>query len=78
MEYKQHLVGYLKEELADSVKYANLARDTDGCTRQMFHDMAEEEWEHACSVWHMMERNGMAAGMDKEAIFRDAKAALYK
>lgn len=78
MEWKQHLSGYLKEELADSVKYADIARNTEGCVRQMFHDMAEEELSHAKAVWHMMEREGMATGMDKEAIFREAKAALYK
>ena len=44
----------------------------------MFHDMAEEEWEHACAVWHMMEIEGMTSGMNKEAIFHSAKAALYK
>lgn len=78
MEWKQHLSGYLKEELADSAKYAEMARHADGCVRQMFHDMAEEEWEHACAVWHMMEHEGLTAGMNKEAIFHDAKAALYK
>lgn len=78
MEWKQHLSGYLKEELADSAKYAELARHADGCVRQMFHDMAEEEWEHACAVWHMMEHEGLTTGMNKEAIFHDAKAALYK
>lgn len=77
-EWKQHLSGYLKEELADSEKYANLAREAEGCERQMFHDMAKEEWEHACAVWHMMEKEGMTGGMNKEAIFHGAKAALYK
>lgn len=77
-EWKQHLSGYLKEELSDSEKYATLAREAEGCERQMFHDMAEEEWEHACAVWHMMEKEGMTSGMNKEAIFHGAKAAMYK
>ena len=78
MDWKQHLSGYLKEELADSVKYAEMARNAEGCERQMLHNMAEEEYEHACAVWHMMERAHMTSGMNKDAIFHDAKAALYK
>lgn len=78
MEHKAHLSGWLKEELGDSVKYAEAARHADGCERQMLHDMAEEEYEHACAVWHMMECEHMTEGMDKHAIFHEAKAALYK
>lgn len=78
MEWKQHLCGYLKEELADSVKYAEISKTTEGPAHQLFHDMAEEEYEHACAVWHMMEREGMTGSMDKHMIFHDARAALHK
>lgn len=78
MGWKNYLHDYLKEELADSVKYAELARENHFDVRQMFHDMAEEEYEHACAIWHMMEENGLTAGMDKHELFREAKAALYK
>ena len=78
MEHKEHMHGWLKEELADSEKYAEAARHAHGCERQMLHDMAEEEYEHACTVWHMMEHEHMTEGMDKEKIFAEAKAALYK
>ena len=78
MEWTHHLHDYLKDELADSIKYAELARENHFETRQMFHDMAEEEYEHACAVWHMMEHHGLTAGMDKNAVFHDARAALYK
>lgn len=77
-EWKQHLSGYLKEELADSERYAQLARETNFETRQMFHDMAEEEYEHAHMIWHMMEHLNMTDGMNKDEIFHSAKAALYK
>jgi rubrerythrin len=76
--WKEHLAEHLKEELSDSVTYAEMARHADGCYRQMLHDMAQEEWEHAHAVWHMMEHSGMTAGMDKRALFHDAMAALYK
>ena len=69
---------WLKDELSDSVKYAEHARHAHGVERQMLHDMAEEEYEHACAVWHMMEMEGKTAGMDKHAVFHDADAALYK
>ena len=76
MEWKQHLSGYLREELNDSIKYAGLAKETEGWESQMFHDMAEEEYEHACSVWHIMEHCGMTGSMDKHGIFREAREAL--
>ena len=78
MDLKSNLPIWLKEELSDSVKYAEAARHEHGVMRQFLHDMAEEEHEHACAVWHMMEHHGLAAGMDKHAIFHDADAALYK
>ena len=78
MDAKSSLPIWLKEELSDSVKYAEAARHEHGAMRQMLHDMAEEEYEHACAVWHMMEHDGLSSGMDKHAIFHDAKAALYK
>lgn len=76
--WKDMLHDHLKEELSDSIHYAEMAREHDGVTRQMYHDMAEEEYEHACAVWHMMEHHGMTTGMNKDAVFHDAKAALYK
>lgn len=78
MEHKAYLHSWLKEELADVGKYAEAARYAEGAERQMLHDMAEEEYEHACAVWHMMECEHMTEGMDKHAIFHEAKAALYK
>ena len=78
MECKQHLSEFLKDELEDVVKYAEMARENHFEVRQMFHDMAEEEYEHACTIWHMMEHEGMVHSMDKHAIFHDAEAALYK
>lgn len=78
MNVKDHLHSWLKEELADSQKYAEAARYAEGRERQMLHDMAEEELEHAYSVWHMMECHHMTEGMDKFEIFKEAKAALYK
>ena len=79
MEHWEHqLHEHLKEELEDCVHYAEMAREHHGETRQMYHDMAEEEYEHACAIWHMMEHNGMTAGMDKDAVFNEANAALYK
>ncbi len=78
MDWKQKLHEYLKEELSDSIKYAEIARNTHFETRQLFHDMAEEEYEHACTVWHMMEHEGLTHGMDKNEVFHEAKAALYK
>ena len=77
-DWKSRLPEYLKEELADSIKYAEIARNTHFETRQLFHDMAEEEYEHACAVWHMMEHEGLTHGMNKNEVFREAKAALYK
>jgi hypothetical protein len=78
MDLKQNLHGWLKEELADSVKYSEAASYAHGAKSQMLHDMAEEEFEHARAVWHMMEMEGMTHGMDKDAIFHDARIALYK
>lgn len=78
MDMKTSLPIWLKEELSDSVKYAEAARHEHGAMRQMLHDMAEEEWEHACAVWHMMEHEGLTSGMQKDTIFHEAKAALYK
>lgn len=78
MEHKQHLHGWLKDELSDVVKYADAARHADGEERQMLHDMAEEEYEHACAVWHMMKHEHLTEGMDKHEIFKEAKSALYK
>lgn len=78
MDWKEKLMHNLQEELADSIKYAEYARHTHGEIRQMFHDMAEEEWEHACTVWHMMELEHLTASLDKEKIFSAARAALYK
>lgn len=72
------MMPWLKEELADSVKYATAARHERGVMRQMLHDMAEEEHEHACAVWHMMEMEGQTKGLDKHMLFHDADAALYK
>lgn len=77
MEHKEYLHDWLKEELLDSMKYAKAAHHADGAERQMLHDMAEEEYEHACAVWHMMECEHLTAGMDKHAIFHEAKAALH-
>jgi hypothetical protein len=78
MDMKATLGVWLKEELSDSIRYAEEARHESGVMRQMLHDMAEEEWEHANAVWHIMEKEGVTHGMDKEAIFHEAKAALYK
>ena len=72
------MMPWLREELADSIKYATAARHEHGVMRQMLHDMAEEEWEHAWAVWHIMDHEHMTAGLDKHKIFADAKAALYK
>lgn len=77
-EHKTHLTGWLKEELSDSVKYAEAARYADGKERQMLHDMAEEEYEHACAVWKMMESEHLTDGVNKHEVFKEAKAALYK
>ena len=78
MNVKDHLHGWLKDELADAVKYSEAARYAEGHHRQMLHDMAEEEYEHACAVWKMMECHHMTEGLDKNEIFREARAALYK
>ena len=76
--YMNTLHDHLNEELADSIRYAEIARENDDWKRQLFHDMAEEEYEHACTIWHMMEHENMTGGMDKDAVFHAAKAALYK
>ena len=78
MDWKQNLHNYLKDELSDSVKYAELAKQTDGLSRQFFWDIAKEEYEHACAVWHMMKHEGMTQGMDKDAVFQTADIALKK
>ena len=78
MDWKEKLMRNLQDEVADVIKYAEYARHTHGEIRQMFHDMAEEEWEHAWAVWHIMEHEHMTDGLDKHKIFADAKAALYK
>ena len=78
MDLKSNLPIWLKEELSDSVKYAEAARHEHGVMRQFLHDMAEEEHEHACAVWKMMEHHGLTDGMNKHSIFHDADAALYK
>ena len=78
MDWKQNLHSYLKDELQDSVKYAELAKQTEGMEHQMFWDMANEEYEHAQAVWHMMKHEGMTHGMDKAATFQLADIALKK
>lgn len=78
MDWKEKLMRNLQDEIADVIKYAEYARNTHGEIRQMFHDMAEEEWEHAWTVWHIMEHENLISGLDKHKIFADAKAALYK
>ena len=76
--WEKNLHEHLREELEDSVHYAEIAREHHGETRQMYHDMAQEEYEHAEAIWYMMKHNGMTAGLDKEAVFRAANEALYK
>lgn len=76
MDAKTNLPIWLKEELGDVVKYKEAAEHEHGAMKQMLCDMAHEEYEHACSVWHMMERMGLDKGMDKKAIFQNAWAAL--
>lgn len=67
---------FLKDELSDVEKYAEIAKQHTGEVKQIFHDMAKEEYEHACAIWHLMEHKGMTDGLDKHEIFRAAKEAL--
>lgn len=77
MEWKEKLHHNLQEELSDVVKYAEYAKNADGVKRQMFHDMAEEEMEHACALWHMMECEKLTGTLNKEQIFKQAKEAMH-
>jgi rubrerythrin len=78
MEWKEKLHANLQDELGDVVKYSDYAKASDGATRQMFHDMAKEEMEHACSLWHMMECEKMTGMLNKEHIFKQAREAFDK
>lgn len=78
MDWKEKLHNNLQDELGDVVKYAEYAKNTDGTKRQMFHDMAKEEMEHACSLWHMMECEKMTGALNKEHIFKQAREAFDK
>ena len=76
MYWRDKLPENLHDELDDVIKYSEFAKESRGVVAQMFHDMAEEEMEHACAIWHMMEWEGMTEGLNKHHVFEKAEEAL--
>ena len=74
---KEHYRNWLKDELEDVEKYAEASKTASGHEKQMLHDMAKEEMEHACAVWHMMECHHMTDDMDKHEVFHKANHVLH-
>ena len=75
---KEHLKDWLHDELEDAVKYAEMAEGAEGFERQFLHDMAHEEYEHACAVWRMMVHEHMTDGIDQHKIFHEAHEKVFK
>jgi rubrerythrin len=77
MYWRDKLPENLHDELEDVIKYSDFAKQAkEGVLKQMFHDMAKEEMEHACAIWYMMEWEGMTDGLHKDHVFDEARAAL--
>lgn len=78
MEWMNHLQEYLREELADCMKYAEMAKNATGTDRQILHDMAKEEYQHAKHICHIMKEHGIQRDMNEDEVFAKAMHMLYE
>ena len=76
MEWMNHLQEYLREELADCMKYAEMAKNATGADRKILHDMAKEGYQHAKHICHIMKEYGIQRDMDE--VFTKAWEALHE
>lgn len=78
MEWMSHLQEYLREELADCMKYAEITKNATGTDRQILHDMAKEEYQHAKHICHIMKEHGIQRDMNEDEVFTKAWTMLYR
>lgn len=76
MDWNKELADHLHEELADSMKYAEMAKMATDGDRQMLRDMAWEEYNHARHVKHMLCEHNIMPACDTHAIFEKARQEL--
>ena len=78
MDWTTHLQEDLRDELADCTKYANMAKSATGADRQILHDMAKEEYQHAKHICHLMKEHGIQSDMNEDEVFAKAMHMLYE
>lgn len=78
MDWMNHLQEDLRDELEDCMKYADMAKHATGTDRQILHDMAKEEYQHAKHICHIMQGHGIQRDMDEGEVFEKAWSALHE
>ena len=78
MQWMNHLQEYLREELADCMKYAEIAKNVTGTDRQILHDMSKEECQHATHICHIMKEHGIQRDTNEDEVFAKAMHILYE
>lgn len=76
MDWTTNLQEDLRDELADCTKYANMAKSATGTDRQILHDMALEEYQHAKHICHLMKEHGIPMGMEEDKVFDQTREML--